>query len=88
MDQVEQKFQNFTMFLKDNIKDNTQLSLLSNANVNLFLETLKKYNNCTPKEITDKVCARFDIVLSNYSQDVINKFERYIEYFQKVAHII
>lgn len=88
MEEVEKKYNNFTSFLKEHIKDGSYLSMLSAISVERFLEKIKEHNHQTPAEITSNLCKRCDLDINNYSKETINKFERYIEYFQKVAKVI
>lgn len=84
MEEVNKKYQNFIKFLQDNIKNSTYVSLLATASLERFLMTLNNETG-TPKEITDKVCLKFNIDLSEYPADIVLKFERYITYFQKIC---
>jgi hypothetical protein len=85
MEIVEQKYNNFVIFIKANIANSTYINMLSSINVETFLKTLKNHENKTPQEVTDLLCGNFGIKKDTYTQDVINKFERYIEYFIKVC---
>lgn len=89
MDIVESKYENFIKFLKENIKDSTYLTLLSTATCERFLKILKDQGQKkSPEQITNELCSKFGIDKNIYSPEIIQKFERYITYFQQVCNTI
>lgn len=88
MEIIAIKFDNFVDFVKKNIQNSTYVSLLGSVNVNIFLTSLEPHKNKTPSEITQIVCDKFGINKKDYSDDIIKKFERYVEYFSKVCKTI
>jgi hypothetical protein len=88
MDLVEIKYQNFKMFLKPKINDTAHEMALNAASLQLFLKSLNQYVANTPEEITEKLCTTFNVNMSDYSENDIDKFHRYIEYFQNVIKTI
>jgi hypothetical protein len=85
MEEVKLKYNNFTNFLKEHIKDGSYLALLSTVSVEKFLEKLKEQQNKSPQEITKDLCSKCNLNIQDYPKDVIEKFERYIQYFQKIS---
>lgn len=88
METVEIKYRNFIKFLQDNIKDNTYVStILANAPYELFIKKLQNERK-TPHEITLEICKKCNINIQSYDKEIINKFERYIQYFQEVSKVV
>jgi hypothetical protein len=87
MDVVEQKYKNFIQFLDNHLNNPTYIVMLSNISCDQFLQRLKGEKK-TPKEITEKICSNFNIDIKQYSSDIKQKFERYLEYFIKVSETI
>jgi len=88
MEQIKERYNNFTTFLKEHIKDGTYLTMLSAVSVERFLEKLKEHQDKSPKQITKELCEKCSLNISDYPKDVIEKFERYICYFQRCAQYI
>jgi hypothetical protein len=55
MEVVQGKYNNFIVFLKENINNPTYITLLSTASLERFLTTLNNEQG-TPQEITKKLC--------------------------------
>jgi hypothetical protein len=87
MEVVEEKFKNFIKFLETHVNNPTYIVMLSNISCDQFLQRLKAEQK-SPKEITEKMCINFNININQYSAEIKNKFERYLEYFIKVSEII
>jgi len=88
METVEIKYKNFIKFLQTNIKDNTYVTtILANAPYELFIQKLQSEKR-SPHEITLEICKKCGINLKDYDENIINRFERYIEYFQEVSKVV
>ena len=88
MDIVELKYQRFKAFLLPHVRNSAHQMTLNAASLELFLQSLNQYDGKSPQEITTKICDSFDVNLFEYSKDDINRFHRYLEYFQRVKHVL
>ncbi len=80
------KFENFKKFLsKIESIDTIYLIALDKCSIDLFLEGLSKYGDETPHEIVKKLCYKAGIKIPEVSDEIKNKFIRYIEYFKKIS---
>ncbi len=87
MDIVEIKFKGFKDFLLPHIDDVTHKLALQSASVDLFLKSLAQYKGMKPDEITEKICASFNIDCSKYKKADIELFHRYLAYFLEIIEI-
>jgi hypothetical protein len=88
MDGVKEKYTNFIKFLEYNLQGNTMVvSQLKLATCEQFLSLLKAQGKSSPDELTNQVSNKFSIDLTKYSEEVVQKFKRYIKYFQKVCQV-
>lgn len=87
MQTVNEKYQNFIAFITSTIKDNTYVQMLSTVPLDKFLAKLKTETR-TPREIMNEICTRCQINKDLYPPEAIEKFVRYIEYFQKCSLVV
>lgn len=87
MEEANKKYNNFISFLKDNItqRHHAYFNILSTVPLANFLDSLKQHDGKSPHEITCTICEKLSINMEEYSDDIKNRFERYIEYFQKCS---
>jgi len=88
MEIAQIKYENFINFIKEHMKHHLLLKVLETATFDQFLEKLESLGGKSPHEITVQMCDKCNISISDYSKETVEKFERYIEYFQKISHIM
>jgi hypothetical protein len=85
MEEVQNKYRNFIDFMKNNLKNTTYVSLLTSVTLEQFLAKLKEQGDIHPNLITKSIASKCGINLGDFDENTLNKFERYIQYFQKVS---
>lgn len=89
MELVEQKFRNFKNFLIENVpEDNQHIKLITSSTLGIFLRTLKNYEKLNDDQLFTHIVEFTKLNISDFKEDVIGKFKRYLQYFRKVAESI
>ena len=89
MQLIEEKFNNFKVFLVDIAPDVSEVGLFAAlVPLDLFLETLHLRavtNGESVDELVERICTKVNVTRDSFSPEIIAKFTRYIEYFIEIT---
>lgn len=86
MEILNSRYNNFKAFCNQILPDNEFVKMLQSTPLEMFLHTIKTHNtdNKTVSEICDLIFEKAQIDKTTLKQGDLDKFHRYIEYFQQV----
>ncbi len=92
MDEVQDKYNNFIVFIKglDGLPITPQIQVFLSLPFNMFMNTIQKHSESkkTTAEICKLIYDKLDIDPKQFKDEEIQKFKRYVEYFNKVAKVM
>lgn len=86
MDVLNNRYANFKTFCNQILPDNEFVKMLQSTPLELFMQTIKQKNNDNKNvtEICDMIFEKAQIDKTAFKQEDLNKFTRYVEYFNEV----